>query len=223
MTNADAAGSADAAGAADAQWRQRAVERSLRTARARAVSRSERFIAVATELLHETGSIDFTVQELVERSQMSLRSFYQHFASKDDLLLAVFEEAIRGFVDRLAQQVAAEHGPLERLRAYVLGFYTTIDPRTEPASRALSHYMLILTQTEPSELARVLAPQITLLMGIVADGQAAGVLRHDISTRHLTLLITQTLMAAMEMRVLGTYLTGEQISEEELWSFCTAG
>jgi AcrR family transcriptional regulator len=215
--------SADAAGPGDARWRQRAVERSLRTARARAVSRSERFIAVATELLHQTGSIDFTVQELVERSQMSLRSFYQHFASKDDLLLAVFEEAIGVFVDRLGQQVAAQQEPLDRLRAYVLGFYTTIDPQTEPASRALSHYMLILTQTEPSELARVLAPQITLLMEIVADGQAAGVVRDDIPARHLTLLITQTLMAAMEMRVLGTYLTGEQISGDELWRFCTAG
>src|SRR5580693_5669518 len=60
----------------DAGWRSRAVERSLRTARARAVTRSDRFIAAATQLLVETGRTDFTVQDIVERSQMSLRSFY---------------------------------------------------------------------------------------------------------------------------------------------------
>jgi AcrR family transcriptional regulator len=72
-------------------WRERAVERSLRSARERAVSRSERFITVATQFLYETGSLEFTVADLVERSGMSLRSFYQHFSGKDELLLAVFE------------------------------------------------------------------------------------------------------------------------------------
>jgi len=67
----------------------------LRTARAKAASRSDRFIQTAVELLSETGRTDFTVQELVERSKTSLRSFYQHFGSKDELLLALFEEVIR--------------------------------------------------------------------------------------------------------------------------------
>src|SRR4051794_41643141 len=79
----------------DATWRERAVERSLRNARAKAMSRSDRFIEVAMDLLNETGRTDFTVQELVERSKTSLRSFYQHFGSKDELLLALFEEVIR--------------------------------------------------------------------------------------------------------------------------------
>src|SRR5205807_4446267 len=81
--------------AAVSTWRERALERSLRTARAKAASRSDRFIQTAVELLSETGRTDFTVQELVERSKTSLRSFYQHFGSKDELLLALFEEVIR--------------------------------------------------------------------------------------------------------------------------------
>src|SRR5690242_17522451 len=85
----------EASAAAETSWRERAVERSLRSARAKAVSRSDRFIQTATELLSETGRTDFTVQELVERSKTSLRSFYQHFGSKDELLLALFEDIIR--------------------------------------------------------------------------------------------------------------------------------
>jgi AcrR family transcriptional regulator len=204
-------------------WKERAVERSLRSARERAVSRSERFIHVATELLYETGSLEFTVQELVERSRLSLRSFYQHFASKEDLLLAVFEEAIRGYVEGLRATVESLGAPSERLHAYVTSFYAAGQGRNQPASQALSRYLLVLTQTDPSELARVLEPQIALLHEIVEAGVAAGELRTDIPPRALTLLVTHTLMASVEMNVLGTHLTGDAVSADDLWAFCTGG
>ena len=192
----------------------------MRTARERAVSRSERFIRVATELLYETGSLDFTVQDLVERSKMSLRSFYQHFASKDELLLAVFEEAIRSYVGTLRANVDAEDDPLEKLRIYVTSFYGAGESANRQASAALSRYLLMLTSADPTELARVLEPQITLLSDIVEAGVAAGRLRRDLSPAALTILITQTLMSAVEMNVLGTHLTGEPVSAADLWAFC---
>ncbi|MBX9638238.1 MAG: TetR/AcrR family transcriptional regulator, partial [Mycobacteriaceae bacterium] len=55
------------------------------------VTRADRFIKTAVEILGETGRTDFTVQEVVARSKTSLRAFYQHFGSKDELLLALFE------------------------------------------------------------------------------------------------------------------------------------
>lgn len=58
------------------------------------VTRADRFIKTAVEILGETGRTDFTVQEVVARSKTSLRAFYQHFASKDELLLALFERTI---------------------------------------------------------------------------------------------------------------------------------
>ncbi len=73
------------------KWQERAVNRSLRAARERAISRGDQFIAAAADLLRTTGKADFTVQEVVDRSGLSLRSFYQHFATKDDLLAAVVE------------------------------------------------------------------------------------------------------------------------------------
>jgi AcrR family transcriptional regulator len=204
-------------------WRDRAVARSLRSARERAVSRSERFIAVATDLLFETGSLDFTVQELVERSQMSLRSFYQHFASKDELLLAVFEEAVGNFVEGLREATEEIADPLEKLRLYVTAFYGAADQANRPASTALSRYMLMLTQDEPAKLARVLEPQISLLSEIVEAGVRAGSLRADIPPGALTLLVTQMVMSAVEMKALGAHLVGDGLTAEQLWDFCTGG
>lgn len=198
------------------------MERSLRTARERAVSRSERFIEVATGLLYETGNLDFTVQELVERSKMSLRSFYQHFASKDDLLLAVLEEAIRRFVESLRAEIEAQPDPLEQLRIYVTSFYGAGQRSDRQASAALSRYLLMLTSDEPSELARVLGPQVALLSRIIEAGVSAGRFRQDVSRSSLTILVTQTLTSAVEMNVLGTQLTGEPVGADDLWNFCRA-
>ena len=55
-------------------------------------SRASRFMKSALSILGETGRSDFTVLEVVERSKTSLRSFYQHFSTKDELLLALIDK-----------------------------------------------------------------------------------------------------------------------------------
>src|SRR6202000_3483962 len=45
-------------------------------------------------MLRDTRRTDFTVQEVVARSKTSLRAFYQHFSSKDELLIALLERTM---------------------------------------------------------------------------------------------------------------------------------
>ena len=87
--------------------RDLAVARSLDSARLRSEGRVQRFLDAGFELLAraESGK-EFTVQEVVDRSGQSLRSFYQYFAGKHELLLALFDEAILSTADRLEEQLA---------------------------------------------------------------------------------------------------------------------
>src|SRR5476649_2500251 len=89
-------------------WREQAVARSLDSARLRAEGRVQRFLDAAIELLNTGTSKDFTVQEVVERSGQSLRSFYQYFGGKHELLLALFEESVRTTTDHLRGSIADE-------------------------------------------------------------------------------------------------------------------
>src|SRR6195952_4954375 len=63
-------------------------------------SRSSRFMRSALAILGETGRTDFTVLEVVERSKTSLRAFYQHFATKDELLLALIDRIMSESTER---------------------------------------------------------------------------------------------------------------------------
>jgi AcrR family transcriptional regulator len=203
----------------ESRWREKAVERSLRSARARALSRSDRFITAATELVHETGRIDFTVHEVVERSKMSLRSFYQHFASKDELLLALFEETVRDTTSRLRTYVDKFSDPVDRLRAFVVGLYGTAERDDDPASRALTIFHLQLADSHPAELARALAPQLDLLTEIVEAGIKTGQFRRDIEPPALVTILMQSLVGALQMPVLQIQLTGVAVTAKQLWAF----
>ena len=74
--------------------RELAVARALDQARSRAENRVQLFLDAALELMN-SNSGEFTVQEVAERSGQSLRTFYQYFAGKHELLLALFEDSIR--------------------------------------------------------------------------------------------------------------------------------
>ena len=84
----------------------------------------QRFLDAALELMNdnETGK-EFTVQEVVERSGQSLRSFYQYFGGKQELLLALFEESVRTTAETIERELVEEDDPLERLHVFVLEYY----------------------------------------------------------------------------------------------------
>lgn len=213
----------EARAAAVASWRERAVERSLRTARAKAVSRSDRFIHTAVELLSETGRTDFTVQELVERSKTSLRSFYQHFGSKDELLLALFEEVIRTTSAEWREEVE-DLDAVAGLRLLVVRLYEqSTDTSMGGISRALTAYHLQLAESRPSDYARVLGPLKELIVDLVRTGVADGQFRADLDVETLAVILMQTLVASTHMHALGAHLTGEPLEAERVWAFCLGG
>ena len=102
-------------------WQERAIERRLGDARARAVARSTRFMTTALELVQESGHANFTLQTLADRANLSLRTFYQHFAGKDELLLALYEDVTAQFTEAIREKVEAADGPMAQLEAWCKG------------------------------------------------------------------------------------------------------
>src|ERR1700733_7730940 len=85
--------------------------------------RATRFMRSALAILGETGRTDFTVLEVVERSKTSLRAFYQHFSTKDELLLALIDKIMSEFTERWQVETSSMTGTdalrrlIERLSA----------------------------------------------------------------------------------------------------------
>jgi AcrR family transcriptional regulator len=210
-------------------WKQRAVERSTRAAKLRAEQRVQRFLDAAQDIITEKGSTDFTVQEVVDRSRQSLRSFYQHFDGKHELLLALFEDALRRATEQIAAAAARNDDPLGTLQAAVQLLFKLSRP--DPAVRRplFTDFAPQLLLTHPAEVRRAHAPLLGLLTGLIASAAAAGKLRPGVAPRRAAALTMETVMFVAQTS--GAPGPGDgpgdgdarPITADEVWEFCAHG
>jgi AcrR family transcriptional regulator len=157
-------------------WRDRALARSLGSARARSADRLERLVVAARDLANETGSASFTVAQVAARAGVSLKVFYRYFESKDDLLVALLEEDSRIGALLLAEAVAAHREPEAKLRAAVTGVFELV---TLPGALGYAGVLIReerrLAETRPDTLAAAIAPLIDVLEAAIEGTVAAGV------------------------------------------------
>jgi AcrR family transcriptional regulator len=222
---------AEAAPEAGTSWRDLAVARSLDPARARAEKRVQRFLDAALELMSSSENKDFTVQQVVERSGQSLRSFYQYFAGKYELLLALFEESVRSTAEHLADTVEPIEDPLEKLQAFLVEYYRicTPTPKGKPAPKragphpaAIAEFAQQLLTEHPREAAEAFSPLVSLLEGMLTDAAASGALRSDINHRRIAGILLQEIM----FNAFASTISGTSVREggaDDLWDLVLHG
>jgi AcrR family transcriptional regulator len=214
-------------------WRELAVARSLDPARARAEQRVQRFLDAALELMHNESGKDFTVQDVVERSGQSLRSFYQSFAGKHELLLALFEESVRSTAEHLQEVVAEVDDPLERLHRFVVEHYLLCRPaprsrsakKTGPTPAAMAEFGQKLLTEHPKEASRAFVPVVSLFEQLLDDAEAAGAIRPGMDHRRVAGALLQAIMFnAFAATISGSSIGPDGHEEAEvLWDLLMHG
>jgi AcrR family transcriptional regulator len=203
--------------------RQRAVEHSLDAARRKAESRTDQFMKSALAILGETGRTDFTVLEVVERSKTSLRAFYQHFATKDELLLALIDKIMSESTKRWRDETNGVNST-EALRLLIDRISAPAHSSTQDSiNRGLTFYNDHLAETLPREYARVLSPLHQLIGELLKRGIAEGAFRSDVDVDTTGALIMQVALGAMRLRALGAELNDVPIDGAHVYEFCVRG
>ncbi len=159
---------------ADADWQRRVVGRSLRTAAERSVDRGKNLIRAAAAVLERSHGEDITVQEVADEAGQSLRTLYQYFESKDDLLLAVFEEAMRTYAQLIEQSISGLSDPLERLAGAMVAAVRMPELSESGFDRGLVRLRLRLSQTKPDMVGRAQGAVTSLVRTLVEAAAVAG-------------------------------------------------
>jgi AcrR family transcriptional regulator len=203
-------------------WQERTIERRLSHARARALARSSRFLATALEMVEESGRADFTIQTLIDRSNMSLRAFYQHFAGKEELLLALYENVTSQFIEGIHLEVAAASadGPMAQLEAFCRGFLSRAESSEAVGGGIVTIYNLSLEIERPADFAKIWEPHQKLLTKILTACSRAGLVRKDLTPAQLTTVLNSTLIALAQIGVFHLGVKGAELTEDQLWTWC---
>lgn len=214
-----------------ASWRELAVARSVDPARVRAEKRVQRFLDAALELLSGESGKDFTVQEVVKKSGQSLRSFYQYFAGKHELLLALFEESVSSTTVRLRDALEEIDDPLERLHRFTVDYYRLCRPiATAPKERraatlGMAEFAQQLMTEHPKEAARAFGPINALLVELLEAAAASGAVRQDLDLRRVAGTVLQaTMFSSFAVTIGGLHAGDDTASEAEaLWDLLFGG
>ncbi|MFZ2242921.1 MAG: TetR/AcrR family transcriptional regulator [Gordonia amarae] len=205
-------------------WKQRAVERSIKTAKLRAAQRVQRFLDAAQAIITEKGSTDFTVQEVVDRSRQSLRSFYLQFDGKHELLLALFEDALSRAANQIRAATSGQEEPLERLKVAIELLFELSRPDPSAKRPLFTDFAPQLLISHPTEVRVAHAPLLVLFTELMEEASAAGQLRPGVNPRRVAAMTMQTVMfTAQSSAPADEDEEIHPITADEVWSFCALG
>ncbi|GAA3205166.1 TetR/AcrR family transcriptional regulator [Actinocorallia longicatena] len=207
----------------DPAWKQRAVERSTKAAKQRAEQRVDRFLDAAQKIIGAKGSTDFTVQEIVEESRQSLRSFYQHFDGKHDLLLALFEDALLQAAGQIRATAALTADPLERLGVAVRLLFEISRPDPSAQRPLFTDFAPRLLFSHPDKVQSAHAPLLELFTELMGQVEAAGRLRPGLRPRRAAALAMQTAMFIAQSSGPPEDDDPHTLTATEVWEFCALG
>ncbi|MEU4810123.1 TetR/AcrR family transcriptional regulator [Nocardia fluminea] len=204
-------------------WKQRAVERSIRGAKLRAEQRVQKFLDAAQAIITEKGTTDFTVQEVVDRSRQSLRSFYLQFDGKHELLLALFEDALGRTADQLAAAAEGKTDPLDRLRVTVELLFELCRPDPVAQRPLFTDFAPQLLVSHPAQVKIAHAPLLALFTDLMEQAKHAGALRDDLNPRRMAAVVMQTVMFTAQSAGGADEDSAHPITASEVWDFCAFG
>lgn len=163
-----------------------------------------------------TGGVDFTVHEVARMAQTSLRAFYEHFANKDELLVAVCTAAIAEIADRLAEAVAEHDDPADQLRAYIETLFHATFDEEHPEMAAMIAFHLHLVKAAPAALDAILEPRMRILVDVVERGVRTGRFRTGLPPETAAAMISDLLVHTLVTNAFG----GGEPRGAEVVEFC---
>ena len=221
------ADSPEAAPNTDAPVRRRdlAVARSLDSARVRSEGRVQRFLDAGFELLSSADSgKEFTVQEVVDRTKLSLHAFYQLFESKDALVEAVLEESLERGVLELRRRVDEAERPIGRLRAFIVGYFELATESRQPvfgAGAAFTQFSVHLDLVAPAKAWDAYRPLRLLAYELLRAAIDDGSVRGDLDPDLVAAFLLASVRTVTEITIAGT--SSARPTGEQLWRLVADG
>lgn len=100
-------------------------------------------LRVAADLLAERGYHEMSLDEIAARVGISKGTIYQHFARKEDLVIALLEQGMSAFLQALDETLTSSASPTEKLRTIIEQF---------PASMADQRHHLVGAMLQNPEI-----------------------------------------------------------------------
>jgi len=139
----------------------------------------KRILRAAIVVFAEKGFFSARMADIAKQANVADGTLYLYFEGKEHLLISVFDDIMKRFVDRIRSDVETVDSPLERLRVLVrihletLGQDLPLAHVLQIETRHSRRFMNLFTRGRLGEY-------LDLIRSIIEEGQADGSIRDDI-------------------------------------------
>jgi AcrR family transcriptional regulator len=152
--------------------------------------RERLILQAAMELLVEKGYHETAMEEIAARVGISKGAVYLHFASKEDLITALFVRGARAFMGVLNETLSAQGSPREKLGALVEQVYGAMSTRFQLMSAASrSPELLSLLAAKHDAMAALWEEPSRRVAAVIDEGKRGGDFDPELPTPLVVVLL----------------------------------
>jgi len=142
-------------------------------------SKRERILRAATDVFARTGYFNAKVADIARTAGVADGTIYLYFDGKEDLLISIFRDHIRNYLQSLERDLGQSNRPAERIRIAIRHHLESLGSDRALAVVAqveLRHSLKFMTLLSHQEV----ADYLNILRKTVEQGQAEGVFRRTL-------------------------------------------
>lgn len=157
-----------------------AATRALAQRQAQHSTEVTRLIEAAFRLIRRQGVVEPGVREVVAEAGLPNRSFYRHFATKDEFWLVLLEDNLAHLTADVAKAMQAASDPLQQVEAWMLTIFSqATDPEAIAVGRPFLMHGARLRDAHPEVYRATGSALLDLLEQAIHDAAASGLVRSD--------------------------------------------
>src|SRR6266567_9412367 len=177
---------------------------------ARGTSKRERILRAATDVFAKNGYFNAKVAEIAKAAGVADGTIYLYFDGKEDLLITIFREHTRNYLQSLERDLAHVRRPEERIRIAIrhhlesLGRDRNLAIVAQVELRHSLKFMSLLSQQE-------VADYLNMIRKVVEHGQTDGTFRRNLHPQ----LVAKSVFGILDEMVTSWILSEKESSPVE--------
>lgn len=160
-------------------------------------NRQLEIIEAAGRTLTASGVSGLTIKNLAKEMQFSESAIYRHFASKEEIIIALLEYLAENMDERLAGVISGNHTPLENFIRVFKNQFAFFEKHPHFVVAVFSDGLFEESQRINETILKIMQVKMKHLMPIIMEEQQQGAFTNAITTEELMHLV----MGAMRLQM----------------------
>jgi len=155
--------------------------------------RQQEIIDTSLEIISTIGIQGLTIKNLSKRIGISEPAIYRHYENKISILLAILDYFKSSGEQMFIKQVNSNDEPLRKIECIFEGHFEAFDRNPSLVSVIFSEEIFRNEPVLQEKIAEIMDRNSSVIKALVAEGQVKGVIKPEIESKYLTIIIIGSL------------------------------